>query len=361
MASLQSSANSPATTVNPPATAVNPPAIAATSPKVKRSAKARDLPKATSSESKKGHLTREDYERMVSWLEYPPNYAKCFGTPGRTGVGEAVGNAKKGFEELAEVLNKGSKGRLALTAKSMKERFTTFKSRYVKTKETSKRTGFGVKEEDVKKGIFTLERKLEIMCCCFSRMDALFGSKANVSPLVEYDQSTDEAYGGQLPVDRKNINVENGLEGVSSIRDGWDEVDELDSEDRNELELDKGTKEQTRDSPVDVENLDLETPPSTSTTPALSTPDLESPVSTPPSTTPSIGENPLEFDTVSIGSSSSKRSSEPDVFSEPAKRVRSKDARKTPPKLDAGPSTGASRNAFAAAYREATVQKTESK
>lgn len=334
MASLQSSA-------------ANPPTIAATLLKVRRSTRAHDLSKVTSSESKKGHLTREDYERLVSWLEYPPNYAKCFGTPGRTSIGEVVGNAKKGFDELAEVLNKGSKGRLVLTAKSMRERFTTFKSRFIKMKEISKRTGFGVGEDDVKKGVFTLEQKLETMCCCFSRMDALFGSKANISPLVEYDQSTNEAYGGQLLVNREDTNTEDGQ-------------DELDSEgsDKDELELDEEMKEQTRDDLVNVESLE-ETP--SSATPSSSTLDLESPVSTSSSMTPSIRRIPLEFDTVSISSSSSKQSSEPDISSEPTKRVRRKDARKTLPKLDTCPSTGAPRNAFAAAYQEATVQKTESK
>ena len=43
-------------------------------------------------------------------------------------------------------------------------------------------TGFGITEEGRRKGIYTMAEKLEKICPFYNRMDAVFGSRQNITP-----------------------------------------------------------------------------------------------------------------------------------------------------------------------------------
>jgi hypothetical protein len=148
-------------------------------------------PKSDSgSSSGKVHFVFTDIDIIVAWLEDEDNFDKIHGSSGKTEVGQPVKRQIYGYNELAGHYNALCKGRLHLNGKAMKERFGRHYSHYLKVREESRRTGFGVTDTDRIKGIFKIERKLEDMCHCFSRMEELFGNRPNITPLVEHS-STD--------------------------------------------------------------------------------------------------------------------------------------------------------------------------
>ncbi|KAF9176313.1 hypothetical protein BGZ50_001025, partial [Haplosporangium sp. Z 11] len=138
----------------------------------------------------RGHLTRSDIDCIVSWLESPANFASIYGASGRTSIGKPLRNSTRGYEELARKLNTKSKGRLILSPKAVRERFNRCRANYVKVKAESETTGFGISETDRKKDINTIHQKLESMCPCYERMDALFGHRPNVKPEATYNEVT---------------------------------------------------------------------------------------------------------------------------------------------------------------------------
>ncbi|CAH7683476.1 hypothetical protein PPACK8108_LOCUS17010, partial [Phakopsora pachyrhizi] len=82
---------------------------------------------------------------------------------------------------MATEINKQSKTGLWLTSKQMRDCFKTYKNKYVKAKDMSKQTGFGITEEDKKNKIFSISHKLNDVCPCYEDMDQLFGSKPNIT------------------------------------------------------------------------------------------------------------------------------------------------------------------------------------
>ncbi|KAG0221317.1 hypothetical protein BGW41_006947 [Actinomortierella wolfii] len=142
--------------------------------------------KRSNGHASKERFSKQDIECIVSWLEHPPNFSSVFGTSGQTSIGQPNKSATQGYAELAKIVNKQSKGRLNLNAKAVRERLSRFRRTYVAVKEKSKATGFGVTDEDRKNGIYTVAQKLESMCTCFARLDALFGHRPNVTPLSSF-------------------------------------------------------------------------------------------------------------------------------------------------------------------------------
>ncbi|KAF8947948.1 hypothetical protein BGZ47_007216 [Haplosporangium gracile] len=116
-----------------------------------------------------------DIENVLSWLEHPANFTSVFGTSKKSSIGSPNKSSTQGYAVLAQVISKKSKGRLSLNAKAMRERSARHRKIYVATKESSRSMGFGVTEEDPGNGICTVAHKLESMCVCFARMNALFG------------------------------------------------------------------------------------------------------------------------------------------------------------------------------------------
>ncbi|KAK3809738.1 MAG: hypothetical protein JOS17DRAFT_843960 [Linnemannia elongata] len=144
--------------------------------------------KATGQSSKE-RFTKQDIESILTFLEHPPNFESDFGSGGQTTIGKPTKSSNQEYNTLAQVVSRQSKGRLNLNAKAMRERFARHRKTFTTIKKKSRQTGFGVTDEDRQKGIFTIGHKLESMCTCYDRMDALFGSRPNVTPLAEFSSS----------------------------------------------------------------------------------------------------------------------------------------------------------------------------
>jgi hypothetical protein len=68
------------------------------------------------------------------------------------------------------------------TQTNAKSRFEGFISKYKEAKRTSGQTGWGLDEEDIARGINTIESKLERMAPHFTELDKLYGDRPNVNP-----------------------------------------------------------------------------------------------------------------------------------------------------------------------------------
>ncbi|KAF9896703.1 hypothetical protein BX616_006923 [Lobosporangium transversale] len=143
--------------------------------------------KASTSTAKasKERFTKQDIENILTWLERPPNFKSVFGSEAQTVLGMPRQASSQGWATLAQVVSKQNKGRLSLNTKSMRERFHRHLKLFTETKKLENQTGFGVTDEDHKKGIYTTKQKLEKMCICYARMDALFGHRLNITPLFK--------------------------------------------------------------------------------------------------------------------------------------------------------------------------------
>ncbi|KAF9943885.1 hypothetical protein BGZ72_003211, partial [Mortierella alpina] len=157
------------------------------------------------SASNRKHFTKYDYEVIVSWLEHPPNFESLFGTSRKTAVGNGPSSSMIGYKNLADQVCKRSNGRFKnLQPKAMKDRLGRYKSHYIKVKRVVEGTGFGLTAEDRANKIYTMQQKRESLCDCYDRMDALFGTKANVEPLAEDDsllQSQVQESDDDIPTD----------------------------------------------------------------------------------------------------------------------------------------------------------------
>ena len=69
----------------------------------------------------------------------------------------------------------------------MQDHFRTYKSQYQKAHEYKHSTGAGLESDDEEKGFHTMAAKLNNMCPHYEKMDALFGTKANINPLAMFD------------------------------------------------------------------------------------------------------------------------------------------------------------------------------
>ncbi|KAG0231936.1 hypothetical protein BGW42_008536 [Actinomortierella wolfii] len=133
----------------------------------------------------KERFSKQDIECILTWLEHPPNFASIFGSSsaGKPGVEQPPkSSSTQGYATLAQVVSEQNKGRLKLNAKAMRERFGRFRRTYENVREMSKSKDFGVTDEDHKNGLYTVADKLESMCVCYARMDALFGNRSNIAP-----------------------------------------------------------------------------------------------------------------------------------------------------------------------------------
>ncbi|ETN13038.1 hypothetical protein PPTG_09013 [Phytophthora nicotianae INRA-310] len=155
-----------------------------------------------SDDASKSHLRTEDLYAIVTWLEHPPNFVKCFGTTGKPSVGKQS-TKTSGFKEMANTLFTSSKGKFNLKPHQMRNRFTTYKVRYL---------------QDAAKGIHTLKQKLDFMCPWYEKMNDLFGKKSNVTPLDSFD-STEVEEEGYLTEGDKDNEEDDGGEGSAGGED----------------------------------------------------------------------------------------------------------------------------------------------
>lgn len=134
------------------------------------------------------HTKPEQVEILVGFLEN--NHKAMMTIKGESGgknapvqSGTAFADNKKVFEAMAEAINRKCK----FTDESTKWDYETARNRwggiyrkYTDAVSMSRKTGEGV--DSTKDGDDTFEDKMEHMCPCFGRLDALFGSRQSVRP-----------------------------------------------------------------------------------------------------------------------------------------------------------------------------------
>lgn len=76
---------------------------------------------------------------------------------------------------------------MRLNGKTLYGRLKCYKTKYMCTKEFSKKTGIGLSAKDDKRGIQSMKELYEYMCPCFKEMDIIFWDKGNVNPFGIFD------------------------------------------------------------------------------------------------------------------------------------------------------------------------------
>ena len=178
--------------------------------------------KETRSREKK--TTIAQFHAILEWLEIQENYNLVEGKATSTMKTGTIAGAKvtkrSAYSELGAWVNQ--KCGTEWDRGKAENRFRVYKRMYKSTKrDLLDTTGakFNVGPKDHKKGIFTIEEKLEKCCPYFKRMDILYGGRQNITPacvLVGSNRSAEQ------------INAAEGEES-SSDEDESDVVD--DSED----------------------------------------------------------------------------------------------------------------------------------
>ncbi|KAI9918196.1 hypothetical protein PsorP6_013162 [Peronosclerospora sorghi] len=176
----------------------------------------------------KAHLKDTDLLLIVSWMEDKSNFESVYGTSGQTNIGVPIKNKTAGIRDLAAALSSQIKGSLNVDDKGIKGRIRTYRKNLQVELSKERRTGFGVTEEDRRKGIFTFKQKLNRICSHFDRMKALFGENPAVQPLLIDDSleppaiSNDEDEEATGEVDVHHDETQLGDEMVESVCLCWE-------------------------------------------------------------------------------------------------------------------------------------------
>jgi len=123
---------------------------------------------------------------MVAFLEIPSNFNLITrnGTANHNFVIAGVKVTKEsGYADLKDEVN--AKCGTKWTTDMAKSRYRAYLAQYKNTKRNLLNDGgkkYGLGEADFKKGITTIEAKLEDECPLFERMDKLFGERQNINP-----------------------------------------------------------------------------------------------------------------------------------------------------------------------------------
>ncbi|KAA1132912.1 hypothetical protein PGTUg99_021241 [Puccinia graminis f. sp. tritici] len=126
----------------------------------------------------------DDYENVCGYLEEEANYTRLYGDGSKTTVGVTKVTKAAAYDIFAIFINDNSNHRLRLTGSQLRQRVDGYKKRFMKAKEFAENTGAGLEEGD---GLPTLAEVLEKKCPCYKRMYAIFGGKANVTALAQFD------------------------------------------------------------------------------------------------------------------------------------------------------------------------------
>jgi hypothetical protein len=128
-------------------------------------------------------------QAMVEWLEVPDNFKLINGII----QGEVVAGKKTkkscAYKDIADYVN--GKCGSNWTQKEGEARYSSYLAKYKTVKAQlldNSGAKFCVTDEELAMGI-TIKGKLEEACFCFPRMDALYGSRPNVNPLVVVDSA----------------------------------------------------------------------------------------------------------------------------------------------------------------------------
>eukprot|EP01036_Dinobryon_divergens_P058346 gene58346-77855_t len=154
----------------------------------KKSNKVNSQPSEKQSQRSRGTKTTwTQYLAIIEWLEVKANFNLVVGASTsamKTGVVAGAKVTKKsGYVELAAHVNQ--KCGVKWDYKMAESRYKAYVRKHKKTSRAILNPGgkkFCVGEEDRKRGISTIEQKIDMKCPNFKRMDVLFGGRQNVTP-----------------------------------------------------------------------------------------------------------------------------------------------------------------------------------
>ncbi|KAA1102903.1 hypothetical protein PGTUg99_037081 [Puccinia graminis f. sp. tritici] len=162
----------------------------------------------------------EDYENVCGYLEEEVNYTRLYGDGSKTSVGTTKVTKAAAYEMFAIFINDNSNRRLNLTGSQLRQRIDGYKKRFMKAKEWAENTGAGIEEGD---NLPTLAEILEKKCPCYDRMYGIFGGKANVTPLAQFDSGV----GADLYMTADDTdNPQDPASSPEVFFPGWDETQE---------------------------------------------------------------------------------------------------------------------------------------
>ncbi|EFP82547.1 uncharacterized protein PGTG_08503 [Puccinia graminis f. sp. tritici CRL 75-36-700-3] len=140
---------------------------------------------SSKNEDRGKNFDHKDFKNICSYLETPGHYTDLFGNGQKTSVGQAKLTKAKAFDGFAVWMNSLSPD-LQLSGRRLQQRLTSYKQKYIKSKNFEEKTGAGVLDEH---GPQTLAETLEDMCPCHDCIDAIFRDKPNITPMHEFDHS----------------------------------------------------------------------------------------------------------------------------------------------------------------------------
>jgi len=160
----------------------------------------------------------QEYAAMLCWVEVPKNFDHIVGAATKN-LKSVVAGAKvtktSAYGEMAKHVNDmcETTGADAWTTEHARGRWTKYFSKYKTTKaKFTDNTGtkYCLTAKDRKKGINTINQKLDNDCPNFMRMDLLFGHRQNINPhsLMEPGVPND--------VDVDNTDDDNNMDEVDS-------------------------------------------------------------------------------------------------------------------------------------------------
>ncbi|KAH9471650.1 hypothetical protein Pst134EA_005534 [Puccinia striiformis f. sp. tritici] len=125
-----------------------------------------------------------DYQHICSYLEDDEKFSDLYGDK-KTDVGPKVLTKKAAFEIFAIYVNAHSNKRLSLNGRQLQQRIGYFMSKkFMPTKHFANHTGAGILDDNPHA---TIDELLESKCPCYARFDTIFGTRANVTPLSQFD------------------------------------------------------------------------------------------------------------------------------------------------------------------------------
>lgn len=131
--------------------------------------------------SKRTVCNSDDFLILLEYLEDNNNFDKLFGA-GRKAVGGGKYLKKEAAWEIAAAELK-LLGFKETTGKNLNKKWQRYFGKYREAKRLSEQSGGGLTDDEFDKGI-TLEEKLNDICDHFYKMDALLGTRVNLSPPV---------------------------------------------------------------------------------------------------------------------------------------------------------------------------------
>ncbi|PLW49005.1 hypothetical protein PCASD_05110 [Puccinia coronata f. sp. avenae] len=143
-----------------------------------QSANSDDLPDSN------GPFILDDYANICSYLEDERNYKQLYGTGSKTNIGGCHLTKTAAYDVFAIYVNDHSNRRLHLTGKQLRQRIDRYKEKFRLAKDWAENTGAGVEERD---GTAIFNEALEARCPCYDRLYAIFGAKANITPLRQHE------------------------------------------------------------------------------------------------------------------------------------------------------------------------------